>query len=87
MFYVYIIESKVDSSYYIGYTSDIKNRLLKHNTANTGYTSRKQPWLLKYYEEFENKKDAIKREKHLKRQRNKEFYNKLIRNWSGSSVG
>ncbi len=87
MYFVYIIESKVDSSFYIGYTADLESRLQKHNTSNTGYTSRKQPWILRYFEEFENKTDALKREKHLKRQKNKEFYQKLINNWSGSSVG
>ncbi len=87
MYFVYIIESKVDSSYYIGYTNNIESRLQKHNNAKTGYTSRRKPWMLRYYEEFNNKTDALKREKHLKRQKNREFYKKLINNWSGSSVG
>ena len=87
MFYVYIIESEFDSSFYIGFTSDLGNRLQKHNSARTGYTRRKQPWVLKYFEEFDHKKDAIKREKKLKRQKSKEFYRKLINNWPGSSIG
>jgi putative endonuclease len=87
MYFVYIIESKIDSSFYIGYTKDVKSRLDGHNRGKTVYTKRKMPWILKYYEEFDNKTDAIKREKHLKRQKNREFYNKLIDNWSGSSVG
>ena len=33
-----------------------------------------------YVEEFENKTDALKRELFLKRQKNKEFYQRLINN-------
>ena len=87
MYFVYIIESKLDASYYIGFSSNIESRLKQHNTAKTGFTSRKKPWISRYYEVFEDKTEAIKREKHLKRQKNREFYNKLIDNWSGSSVG
>ncbi len=36
------------------------------------------PWKLVYEENFENKSEAIKREKFLKKQRNKKFYQSLI---------
>ena len=87
MYYVYIIESKIDSSYYIGYTNDIQRRLEGHNRGQTRSTRSKKPWKLKYYEVIENKTDALKREKFLKRQKNREFYKKLFNNWFGSSVG
>ena len=80
MFYVYIIESEMDSSYYIGYTKDLKKRLNGHNRGQTRFTRTKMPWKLKYYEVFNNKTDAIKREKHLKRQKSREFYQKLFDN-------
>ena len=87
MYYIYIIESEIDSSLYIGYTRHLEQRLVKHNTSSSGYTSRKKPWVLRYTEEFDNKTDALIRERFLKRQKNREFYNKLFNNWSGSSVG
>ena len=37
-----------------------------------------RPWHLVYVEEFENKTNALKRELFLKRQKNKEFYQRLI---------
>lgn len=75
---VYIIQSEVDGSFYTGYSKDPDSRLLKHNAASTGYTARKKPWKLVYTESFDTKTEAIKREKFLKRQKNREFYKKLI---------
>jgi putative endonuclease len=75
---VYIIQSEVDASFYIGFTGDIGKRLEYHNSGKSRYTSRKIPWNLVYTEKFVLKKDAIKREKFLKAQRNNEFYHRLI---------
>lgn len=75
---VYILQSEKDESFYIGYSRDILKRLEKHNSSKTGYTSTKKPWKLVYTEVFDNKTDAIKRENFLKRQKNSEFYKKLI---------
>ncbi|WP_072881774.1 GIY-YIG nuclease family protein [Salegentibacter echinorum] len=87
MYFVYILKSKLDHSFYIGQTNDLNRRLLYHNDGKSRYTSRKIPWEIVYFEKFNTRKDAIFREKFLKKQRNTEFYNRLIKNWSGSSVG
>ena len=86
-YWVYILESQKDGSYYIGYTSDVNKRLNDHNSGKSRYTSRKTPWKLVYHEEFEAKSEAIRRERFLKNQKNRDFYMSLIKNWSGSSVG
>ncbi|MCL5782238.1 MAG: GIY-YIG nuclease family protein [Patescibacteria group bacterium] len=39
MYYVYILQSKANQSYYIGVTSDLKRRLKDHNSGNSKYTS------------------------------------------------
>ena len=75
-FFTYIIQSQIDSSFYIGHSEDPEKRLTKHNNALTGFTSRKKPWKLVYTEEFQTKSEAIKREKFLKRQKNKEYVTK-----------
>ena len=75
---VYILKSDVDGSFYVGYTSDIHRRVEMHNSGLSRYTSRKIPWKLVYVEEYENKSEAQRREKFLKAQRNKNFYNMLI---------
>lgn len=75
---VYILQSKKDESFYIGYSADPIKRLDKHNTAKKGYTASKKPWKIVYTEGFDTKTEAIKREKFLKRQKNTAFYQKLI---------
>ena len=84
MFFVYIIESAVDNSFYIGQTKDLIKRVKYHNEGLSKYTSKKTPWKLVYSEEFNTRTEAIKRERFLK---NRIFYKRLIQNWSGSSVG
>ena len=74
MFTVYVLYSKNFNKIYIGFTADIEQRLLSHNKlANKGYTVKYRPWILAYKEEFDNKKDAIKREKQLKSAKGREF--------------
>ena len=83
-YYVYILESLKDGSYYIGYTSDLNRRLDMHNTSKKGYTSRKKPWKIVYSEKFEHKSESIKREKFLKRQKNRAFYEALISSYKNN---
>ena len=75
---VYIIQSKLDGSFYIGYTDSMEYRLKRHNEGRSVYTSRKIPWKLVYVEKYSTKTEALKRERFLKKQRNREFYLRLI---------
>ena len=76
-YFVYILRSTIDSSFYIGYTKDLERRLKEHNETRLRYTARNSPWELYYYEEYTDKGDAIKREKFLKKQKNRSFYERL----------
>src|SRR5262245_31578101 len=76
-YFVYIVHSTVNGSFYIGYASDVERRLSQHNAGLSRYTSRKIPWVLFYTERFASKTEAIKRERFLKKQRNREFYFRL----------
>ena len=74
MFTVYVLYSEKHNKIYIGYTSNIEQRLLSHNELGTkGYTLRYRPWELIYTESFLLKLDAMKREKQLKRAKGREF--------------
>ncbi len=57
MFYVYLLKNKSTGNSYIGYTSDLKRRIVEHKD--------KQPEII-YYEAYKNEKDARKRERMLK---------------------
>ena len=80
MFTVYVLYSEKYNKIYIGYTSNIENRMLSHNElSNKGYTKKFRPWILAYSEEFESKKEAMKREKELKSGKGRRFiWEKII---------
>ena len=65
-YYVYVLVSLMDNSWYIGYTSNLDERIIQHNSGRTITTSKKMPWEILYYEVSFNKQDAIDREKYLK---------------------
>jgi len=77
-YYIYILQSEKDNSFYIGYSYNPQERLVKHNNSSKGYTSTKKPWTIVYTETFHNKKEAIQREKFLKRQKSAELIKRLI---------
>ena len=62
-FYVYIIQSDQDGSFYKGFSEDPGKRLIQHNQGESRYTALKMPWKLVYIEELPSKKEALKREK------------------------
>jgi putative endonuclease len=66
-FYVYIIQSKKDGSFYKGFSLQPLMRLQQHNNHESRYTSGKTPWQLFHLEIFDNKTAALKREKALKK--------------------
>ncbi|MCT4645363.1 MAG: GIY-YIG nuclease family protein [Carboxylicivirga sp.] len=66
-YYVYIIESLLDGTYYKGSTQDPILRLKRHNNGESKYTSKKVPWKLVYVRIFETKTEALKEELRLKK--------------------
>ncbi len=78
-YFVYIIQSEKDGSYYIGSTQDITERLERHNQGRSKYTKLKRPWNLMYYEEYPNRSDAVKRENQIKRRKDKEYIESLVK--------
>jgi len=71
---VYVLYSEKYEKIYVGYSSNIEQRLLSHNELGTkGYTIRYRPWKLIYTESFLLKSDAMKREKQLKSAKGREF--------------
>jgi putative endonuclease len=82
MYYVYLLENENDKSWYTGYSSDLKKRLIQHQSGQGGQTtSRKDKWVLIYYEAYINKNDAIGREKFLKSGSGRKFLKKQMANY------
>lgn len=66
MHYTYMVECG-DGSLYTGYTTDVDRRTREHNTGKGAkYTRSRLPVHLVYYEIYETKAQAMKREYELK---------------------
>lgn len=77
-YYVYILQSNKDGSYYVGSAVDANKRLSQHNKAKSGYIASKKPWKLVHFEKFKSKEKAVEKEHYLKRQKSALFYQMLI---------
>jgi len=65
-YYIYILFSLKDFKLYVGYTTNIENRLIEHNAGRVTSTKNRRPLKLIYHETFIDKTDAQAREKFLK---------------------
>ena len=54
---------------YVGYTNDLKKRLLKHNSGIGAKFTRGRKWKILYKEKYDDKKEAISRELYIKKNR------------------
>ena len=64
---VYVIQNDVTKELYIGRTSDLKARLVEHNSRGKKSTTRKNgDWQYVYIELFRSTDDADERERKLK---------------------
>ena len=67
MNYVYILKCS-DNTLYTGYTNNLNNRLKVHNSGKGAkYTRTRLPVKLVYFEQYETKSEAMKREYSIKR--------------------
>ena len=65
-YYVYILLSLKDKKLYVGFTTNLKTRLVKHATGKVNSTRYRRPLKLIHYEYFINVTDAKAREVFLK---------------------
>lgn len=62
MFFTYVLVSEKDQIHYYGHSKNLDNRLRVHNNGKVRSTKNKIPWRVKYFEEYETKSEAYKRE-------------------------
>jgi putative endonuclease len=86
MYYVYVLQSLKDKKFYIGYTSDLRTRLDRHNKGRVESTKNRTPFKLIHYEAFLNKNDALIREKWLKTGWGKNQIETMLKNYLGLVV-
>ncbi|MCX6173359.1 MAG: GIY-YIG nuclease family protein [Ignavibacteriales bacterium] len=77
MFTVYILLSEKDNKRYIGFTDDLDRRLIEHGLGKVKSTKNRRPLKLIYSEKYENKSDAMKREKYFKTHQGRNFLDSI----------
>ena len=80
-FYVYILQSLKDFSFYVGQCDDLDYRMSKHFDGMSKYTSSKRPLRLVYFEVFKTRTEALKREKEIKKMKSKKYIESLLSEW------
>ena len=66
-YYVYVLLCE-DGSYYTGYAKDIDSRVKQHMRGiGARYTKLHRPKRLVYTEEFDTRREAVKREREIKK--------------------
>ena len=78
MFYVYIIKSLKDKSFYVGVSSNLKARFKEHQDGRVDYTSNHRPFEIVWYCSFRSKIKAYNFEKYLKSSSGFAFRNKHL---------
>jgi putative endonuclease len=65
-FFVYILQSLKDFSFYVGQCDDLDRRMSKHFDGFSKYTASKRPLRLVYFEKVKSRTNALQREKEIK---------------------
>lgn len=78
MFYVYILLSKQDKKFYIGFTKNLKRRLEEHKNKQVISPSKRGHLKLILYEAYICEEDARKREKYFKTTKGKQQLRKQL---------
>ncbi|MBD8487956.1 GIY-YIG nuclease family protein [Echinicola sp. CAU 1574] len=74
MYYVYILYSPKTKKYYTGSTQDLEGRLYHHNQGLTLSTKSGAPhWEIRYFEEYEDRTAALKREYEIKKKKSRKY--------------
>jgi len=79
--YVYILQSKKNRNLYVGYTSNLRRRLEKHNRGVNFSTEPYVPWELIHYEAYRNEKDVKRREKYLKTSQGSRLLKRMLKEY------
>ena len=73
-YFVYILKSlKYPDKHYIGFTTNLDQRLMKHNEGGCPHTIKFRPWIIQSYTAFTSREKALTFEKYLKSGSGREF--------------
>ncbi len=80
-FCVYVLYSELDEQLYMGFTTNLENRLAQHQDGNVKSTKARRPFRLIFCEFYPNKNDALRREKYFKTTSGKRSLYIMLNEW------
>ena len=80
-YYVYVLQSQKDKYFYVGYTSNLDQRINTHLKGRVNSTKNRLPLKLVYWEGCTSQTDATKREKYLKTAWGKRYIKNRLQNY------
>ena len=81
MYFIYVLQSLKDRKLYVGYTTDLNQRIEKHNSGSVSSTKGRRPFKLIFFEGYQDKGDALRRESYLKTNEGKKMLRRMLRNY------
>ncbi|MEP0862718.1 MAG: GIY-YIG nuclease family protein [Ignavibacterium sp.] len=63
MYFTYILKSLKANRFYYGHTQNLSERLNYHNIGKVKSTKAFRPWVIHYFESFETRFEAFRRER------------------------
>jgi putative endonuclease len=78
MYFVYVLQSLKSDRFYIGQTNNLIRRFHEHQIGKHKATRNRGPWCMPYYECFENRSQAVMRERKLKNMKSHRYIKNLI---------
>ncbi len=79
-YFTYIIFSEVKNLHYIGSTSNLDDRLIRHNSNRNKFTKNKGPWKVVAFKAFNSRSEAYKMEMKLKSFKNSKYAVEYLNN-------
>lgn len=80
-FYVYVLHNPSKNFMYVGYSEDLKQRVISHNKGENKSTKAFLPLELIHYEAYKSKKDAKRREEYLKTAKGKTTLRTMLKEY------
>ena len=84
-YFVYIIQNN-NSLRYIGQTSNLHERLLRHNTNRNKFTKGKDPWEIVIFTKCNSRCEACKLERKLKNFKNSDLAIEFLKKYNSQMV-
>ena len=81
MFKTYILHSASKDRFYVGHTSDLKDRFKRHNSGRSKSTKYGVPWNIVYTIEFNTKSEAYQFEMLIKSKKSRDYIFQLIKDY------